>query len=97
MMTTTQPKNFTLENGEAQLRPWFGQITVHRFAGATVVPEVEPVVAYVLSGPFYRRYLVGEKLEAFRRLLAEEIAANGAFRMTGSTGIFEATRDERQP
>jgi ubiquinone/menaquinone biosynthesis C-methylase UbiE len=94
-MPTTHPKTFTVENGEEQLAPWFARVTVHRFSGATAVPEVEPVVAYLLSGPFYRRHLVGEKLEAFRRLLAEEIATKGAFRMTRSTGIFEAVRAER--
>lgn len=94
-MPTTHPKTFTLENGEAQLVPWFAQITVHRFTGATAVPEVEPVVAYVLSVPFYRRYLVGEKLETFRQLLDEEISAKGAFRVTRATGIFEAIRADQ--
>jgi ubiquinone/menaquinone biosynthesis C-methylase UbiE len=96
-MPTTHPKTFTLENGEEQLARWFAHVTVHRFTGATVVPEVEPVVAYLLSGPFYRQYLVGETLETVRRLLGEEIAAKGAFRMTGSTGIFAVVRDELQP
>ena len=36
-MPTTHPKTFTLENGEAQLAPWFSHITVHRFTGATAV------------------------------------------------------------
>lgn len=96
-MPTTHPQTFTLENGQEQLAPWFANVTVHRFTGATAVPEVEPVVAYLLSTPVYRRYLVGEKLEALRRLLAREIAAKGAFRITGSTGIFEAISNERQP
>lgn len=95
-MPTTHPKTFTLENGEEQLAPWFADVTVHRFTGATAVPEVEVVVAYVLSVPFYRRSLVDEKLETFRRLLGEEIAAKRAFRMTRSTAIFEAVRDERR-
>ena len=96
-MPTTHPRTFTVENGQEQLAPWFASVTVYRFTGATAVPEVEPVVTYVLSTPVYRRYLIGQRLEAFRRLLAEEIAAKGAFRITGSTGIFEAVRDERQP
>jgi ubiquinone/menaquinone biosynthesis C-methylase UbiE len=80
-MATTHPKTFTLENGEEQLTPWFRQVTMHRYLRSTAVPEVEPVVAYVLSGRFYRRYLVGERLEAFRRLLAEEIATKSVFHM----------------
>jgi ubiquinone/menaquinone biosynthesis C-methylase UbiE len=94
-MPTTHPKTFTLENGAAQLAPWFARVTVHRFTGATAVPEVEPVVAYVLSLPFYRRRLLGEQLATFRRVLGEEIAAKGAFRMTGSTGIVAAVRADK--
>jgi ubiquinone/menaquinone biosynthesis C-methylase UbiE len=94
-MPLTHPTTYTLENGAEQLAPWFTEVTIHRFTGATAVPEVEPVVTYALSGPFYRRYLVGVKLATFRRLLAEEITTKGAFRMTGSTGIFEAVWDDR--
>ena len=54
------------------------------------------MVADVLSVPFYRQSLVGEKLATFRRLLGEEIGAKGAFRMTRSTGIFEAVEVEHQ-
>jgi ubiquinone/menaquinone biosynthesis C-methylase UbiE len=92
-MSMTHPKTFTVENGGDQLRPWFAPVAVHRFTGATAVPEVEPVVDYVLSVPHYRQHLVGEKLAALRRLLEEEIATKGAFRMTGSTGLFEARRE----
>jgi hypothetical protein len=52
-------------------------------------------VAYVLSLPFYRRRLLGEQLATFRRVLGEEIAAKGAFRMTGSTGIVAAVRADK--
>ena len=92
-MAATHPRTFTLENGQEQLAPWFGRVTTHRFAGATVVPEVEPIVAYVLSMPSYRRYLEGERLAAFRRFVAAEIDRAGAFRMTRVVGIFEAERD----
>ncbi len=80
---------FGLENGRAQLAPWFPTITLHRYDDALVVPEAEPLTAYLLS----MRAASGVS-DAERATIAErverEMAAQGAIHITKDSGIFEA-------
>jgi SAM-dependent methyltransferase len=84
---------FTLDDGHL-LRAAFGDVTVQVFDRETVVPEVEPVVAFVDS----MRGLSADSLptdvtwQAFldrvRSRVAAEVAALGAWRMTNQVGLF---------
>jgi SAM-dependent methyltransferase len=78
---------FGLENGEAQLRPWFADVTREDFPNALAITEVEPVVAYLLSTPAAAS-LDDTRLAALREALAAIIARDGAFRVTKTTGLF---------
>jgi ubiquinone/menaquinone biosynthesis C-methylase UbiE len=80
---------FSLENGRQELAPFFRQIALHPFADGLAVTEIEPIVAYALSGR-YQSVLTGERLAAFRRTVGEFIARAGAFTITKEIGLFEA-------
>jgi SAM-dependent methyltransferase len=80
---------FSLENGRQELASCFTQVALHPFADELVVTEVEPLVAYALSGR-YQSILTGERLAAFRRTVADAIARDGALRVTKEIGLFEA-------
>ena len=80
---------FGLENGRAQLAPWFPSIALHRYDDALVVPEAAPLIAYLLS----MRAVSGLD-DAERAAIAErverELAAQGAIHITKDSGLFEA-------
>jgi ubiquinone/menaquinone biosynthesis C-methylase UbiE len=80
---------FTLENGAEQLARWFASITLYRYEDALVVTELEPLIAYILSG-VAKTIFVGEKLQRLRDLLKQELAANKAIYITKDAGLFEA-------
>jgi SAM-dependent methyltransferase len=81
---------FGLENGREQLAVHFGRVDLHLYPDGLVVTEVEPLVAYILS---HRR---PEEISRDRAVLAGEIEqiiqAEGAVRITKSTGMFEAVK-----
>ena len=82
--------SFTLENGEAQLTPWFHDIRLFRYDDALVVNEVTPLLDYIFSGwtdlEEDRRKLFGEFLT--RKMKGQA----GTLHITKDSGIFEAVR-----
>jgi ubiquinone/menaquinone biosynthesis C-methylase UbiE len=84
-------QQFTLENGEAQINQHFSGIKRFDFQDALVVTEVEPLVAYIMSG-FTVKLIVQKKQENdLRQFVAERMQRDNAFRITKSTGLFIAT------
>jgi len=83
--------SFSLETGEAELARWFHQVTLHRFTSQLVVTEVEPLVAYLLSGPV-KTFLKGETLAEFTEYVEQQIAAHGAIKLTPDPGLLAAMR-----
>lgn len=82
------PGSFMLETGEAQLAPWFADVTLHRYDDELVVTEVEPLVAYVVS----KVRLPGERQAALARFVEEEMRRlGGRLRISKDYGLFEAT------
>jgi len=81
--------SFTLENGEAQLRQVFSSVTLDIYDDALVVTEVDPLMAY-LHSTGDGAAITEEQDHALRTYLTQRIAADGAFRVTKSTGLFMA-------
>ncbi len=82
---------FDLENGATQLERVFGRVERVEYVDSLAVTQAEAVVRYVLSTAA-RTQLTDERIEALRRLVDDEIAATGAFRITKSTGLFTCSR-----
>jgi ubiquinone/menaquinone biosynthesis C-methylase UbiE len=81
---------FTLENGAAQLSPWFGNVTRDRYEDAFEVTEVAPLVDYILSGLLD---LEGNRRDQFRKFVAREMEAHsGIFNITKDSGLFVSAR-----
>lgn len=81
--------SFSLENGEAQLAPWFSHVEMRRYEDALVVTEAEPLVAFVLSTRA-KRVLTGEQVRQLREIVAQELARHGSIAITKATGLFVA-------
>lgn len=80
---------FTLENGAAQLRAVFGNVTLQGYADALEVTEVEPLIAYIHSmrcGP--RLSPVG--LKRIAENFSAKIQHRGATHVTKDTGLVVA-------
>lgn len=81
---------FNLQNGREQMAPWFSQIGTRLFEGNLAVTEVEPLVAFILSGRASGD-LNGEQLRSLRTILADELKEHGAIHITKETGLFIAS------
>ncbi|GAC1389943.1 MAG: hypothetical protein NVSMB38_05860 [Ktedonobacteraceae bacterium] len=81
---------FNLEHGAEDLSRWFSHVTVSIVDDGLVVTETEPLIAFILSMPV-QSFMTDEKLQTLRESIDREIKANGAIRITKSTGIFEAS------
>jgi|SRR5450755_1707245 len=81
--------SFSLENGAAQLAPWFSHVEMRRYEDALVVTEVEPLVAFILSTRA-KRVLTEEQLHRLREIVTQELAQRGSITITKATGLFVA-------
>ncbi|GCE07723.1 class I SAM-dependent methyltransferase [Dictyobacter aurantiacus] len=81
---------FNLQNGREQMAPWFSQIETRLFEGNLAVSEVEPLVAFILSGRAPES-VSEEQLRSLRALLTEELNARGIIHIAKETGLFIAS------
>ena len=84
---------FNLENGAAQLEPWFGCMEIYPYLDSLQVTEAAPLAAYVCSmldeGTTRQLQISFEKLEQF---FQERIRQKGAIQIRKSTGLFVAIK-----
>lgn len=88
------PEEFGLENGLAQLEPWFAGAALHRYEDALVFREVEPILAYVLSEGEIETALVGDKRAKFISFLEQQLAWLGEILVTTDKGLFKAYKSD---
>jgi SAM-dependent methyltransferase len=86
-----QSDHFLLENGIAQLAPFFAAVQVERQPNALRITEAEPLLAYYQSWPSYQTALAGREA-AFAQFITNEIASHGAIRVAKEIGWFTAQR-----
>jgi ubiquinone/menaquinone biosynthesis C-methylase UbiE len=80
--------SFTLENGAAQLSPWFSKVTLRRYEDGLAVTQAAPLLDYIRSG---WEDLAGDRLDQLRELVDQEMELRrGVFFITKDSGIFEA-------
>ncbi len=83
---------FLLENGGAELARWFKQVELRQYPDELIIPEAEPIVAFILSMADTRTFGAEQQADLVRAVAAE-IAASGPLRVTKDTGLFLATRE----
>ena len=82
---------FTLENGLAQLQPFFPNVTVSRYEDNLHVTELEPLIAYFRSG-VRAGELSDEEFAKLQVDLEKELKEKGRIFITKDSGMFEATK-----
>jgi SAM-dependent methyltransferase len=82
------PETFLLENGTAQLSPWFAKVALRHYEDSLLVTEAAPLVDYLLSG---RMETAVENPAGFAGFIERELKSRGGkFRVTKDAGLFEA-------
>lgn len=79
--------SFQLENGGAQLQPFFGQVTMHPYEGGLVVTETEPLLRYCLSAT-WKDNLSDTEIMQLHEAIEARIQRDGAVRIQTVTGVF---------
>ena len=82
---------FTLENGLAQLQPFFPNVTLSRYVDSLHVTELEPLVAYFRSG-VRAGELSDEEFAKLQIDLEKELKEKGRIFITKDSGLFEAVK-----
>jgi len=81
---------FTLENGRAQLEPWFASVELHYYESNLKVTEVEPILAYVLSSSEVRASVDEQSIQSATLELERMIFERGTFNISTNSGLFRA-------
>ena len=81
-------EGFELENGEAQLTPWFKNVTVEEQKNDLMVPDPEAVYQYLCSLPGELKSKIETQEKAFRTYLEGQISPEHPFFIHKSTGVF---------
>lgn len=85
-VAATLSRDFTLQNGPAQLRPHFAQVELHRYEDHLAVTDPEAVVAFVRS----MRPPTEAQDQHLRQALERLFAPTGAFTIAKESGLFLA-------
>jgi ubiquinone/menaquinone biosynthesis C-methylase UbiE len=84
-------KRFALENGAAQLRPFFSQVELQRYADGLKITQAKPLVDYLLSMiSNFNREFAEEEIQRFTQEIEDEIHAKGSINIPKDAGMFIA-------
>ena len=81
---------FTLENGEAQLRRVFGDVQLMEYPDSLRIDDAGLLLGYIASLSERARETVAARDRAMRAAIEARIARDGAFYVSKSTGAFAA-------
>jgi len=83
-------RGFRLEDGRAQLQPFFSQIELRLYHSHLAVTEVEPLLNYILSSSEARQHISDERRQQVAGHVQQIIAEKGYFHISKESGIFVA-------
>jgi ubiquinone/menaquinone biosynthesis C-methylase UbiE len=83
-------RGFRLEDGHAQLQPYFSHIELRPYHSHLAVTEVEPLINYILSSSEAREHITPERRQHIADHVRQVIAEKGHFHITKESGIFVA-------
>ena len=88
---------FGLENGAAQLTPWFADVALRRYDDALIVTDAEPLLAYILSRWDVQATIARlgrdeaqRRVAVLRTQLDQELARHGQIHVSKDSGLFIA-------
>jgi ubiquinone/menaquinone biosynthesis C-methylase UbiE len=85
-------EDFSLENGAAQLAPWFEQIELQRYEDGLAVTKAAPLAAFILSMNTMAELPAARRAELEAFVEQELRAQGGTIRIAKDSGLFLARR-----
>jgi ubiquinone/menaquinone biosynthesis C-methylase UbiE len=85
------PERFGLENGVAQLSPWFESLEVERYVDQLVFAHPQPVLEYLLSEDSIASFLEGERLSHLSDRIEQRLK-RGPFEVRREKGVITGQR-----
>jgi SAM-dependent methyltransferase len=82
---------FSLENGKAQLDPWFNGIQLHHYENLLLVTNTQHLLAYLLSAKQAEIDVDPTRLKVLSRETQDQIDRHGYFEIRTDSGMFAAT------
>jgi ubiquinone/menaquinone biosynthesis C-methylase UbiE len=84
---------FTLENGGAQIAPFFATVELRHYEDSLAITEAEPLLQYMCSMSSLSEVdWTDEKIAALRVVIETRIAQEGAIQIRKDNGMFVAVR-----
>lgn len=84
---------FTLENGGAQIAPFFRSVEMHAYPDSLAITESAPLVAYILSMSAMRdTEVTPEKLAALHADIENRLTRDGVIHVQKNSGMFIAVK-----
>ncbi|MBK8027447.1 MAG: hypothetical protein IPK19_40170 [Chloroflexi bacterium] len=85
---TASHRDFLLETGGDLLQQHFEQVELRLYKDSLRVTEVEPLIAYILSGLAGAENLTVETVEPLRDEIRRRLAADGVIEIGKASGLF---------
>jgi ubiquinone/menaquinone biosynthesis C-methylase UbiE len=79
---------FSIDTGDAEVRPWFPAIEVRRYDDALIVTEAAPLADYILS--MATPEVIAQRRAELTTFIEGEMQAKGAIHITKDSGLFIA-------
>ena len=92
MGISTWKNPFTLENGQAQLLPFFSQVELRRYADSLRINEVPALMAYLRSSSMQAAEASQSQLQELEQDLEHELDIKGEIFVTKDSGLFLAIK-----
>ncbi|MCB9135048.1 MAG: class I SAM-dependent methyltransferase [Anaerolineales bacterium] len=84
---------FTLENGEAQIAPFFSSVEMRQYPDSLAITDSDPLVAYILSMSAMRDTKVTpQKLATLRADIEGRLTRDGSIHVQKNSGMFVAVK-----
>lgn len=83
---------FGLENGAEILSKYFESVECIRYEDELVIPQILPILDYILSCHGNQQEYIGSRYEEFRAFLEEKMKKKGVLHITKDAGVFLCRR-----
>lgn len=88
LSSTNLYERFGLANGRRILKPYFDQITCHKYRDAIEISTATPLISYILSCHGNQNSILLNRYQDFKKFVEQKV--QGSFHITKDAGFFSA-------
>lgn len=87
---------FGLENGEIQLKKWFGEVKKHLYEDFLLVDDYKPLLNYILSCHGNEHEILEGRYEEFEDYVKTKVERAMPFKISKNAGLFQCRKFEEE-